>query len=1142
MNGFFRRLPLPVKLMLIGLVPFLFLVYLAITIYNERSYTIRVLSDFTTKINESNLLSQLIESLQKERRLTFLHVITATPSNELSAQRRQTDSILNSISQIETDHLHQFEKYTFLNELPQNRRLFDSLSPSLVDAVTSYYTEAIFRVNSLNIFPADAGRHLQHLREDLEAQQTLSQMITYFGIIRANIYNLLHSRGDTVKVLYGTRGIYRIYKSYESEFMIKAPSETIDSFQQRLHAPQVKPAVDYVDRTFMNFKLDNTFTSETWWTASGAWVDELYKMLNLHRQKVDHALSFAARKENQRQNNTFFFLLISLGLIIFIVFLTIRSVTRVLNELKFTAKRIAKGAPINSLPITSNDVIGDLALSISEIDENNRLLARSAEAIGHGDFSVPVKARSEQDMLGHSLIRMKKDLENYTTAIEKSKEESQRLALKYQTIFYRSPLPKIIYDEHSMKILEVNDTAVRHYGYSQKEFQQLTMLQLESESATEELGQEVDVNGHTVVRHKRKSGEDIIVELTSHPIEFNEQQARLAVLNDITLRRKTEEAMRTSEQIRGLVMNAALDAIICVDVNGKIIVWNPQAEKIFGWKENEAIGRSLADTIIPEQHKDAHAKGMGRYLQTGEHHVLNRIIEITALNRSGKEFPVELSITHINKGGFNFFCAFIRDITLRKKAEESIKALAVRNEQILLTMQDGFVLMDTQRNIVDVNPSYCSMLGYSRDELLKMKIDEIEVKLSMDLLDKRLEDVKRTGSVKFEGQNKRKDGTVIDVEISTSVMETDGQMLVAAFIREITERKRAEEQLSGERNLLRSLIDNLPDYIYVKDRQSRYIISNKAFVDLVGAVGEGDTVGKKVTDLFNREIWAINESEDKRVLDRGDQVIDRDEPIVTRSGENLWLLTTKIPLKDKEGRVIGILGISKDITERKRAEKALQKSYEDIRELASHLENIREEERISIAREIHDELGQQLTVLKMDISWLNKKLIDADENVRTKITDLLQLLETTVKTVRKISSELRPSMLDDLGLVAALEWQSQEFEKRSGVKSNFLAIVPEMEIDKKVSTQIFRIYQESLTNVARHSQATEVMATLKFEKGNLILTIIDNGQGFVITGIENKKTLGILGMKERAAMMGGEYNIESTPGRGTTIIVQVPVS
>lgn len=178
----------------------------------------------------------------------------------------------------------------------------------------------------------------------------------------------------------------------------------------------------------------------------------------------------------------------------------------------------------------------------------------------------------------------------------------------------------------------------------------------------------------------------------------------------------------------------------------------------------------------------------------------------------------------------------------------------------------------------------------------------------------------------------------------------------------------------------------------------------------------------------------------------------------------------------------------------------------------------------------------------MDISWLNKKLSDSDDKVREKIIGLLQLLETTVKTVRKISSELRPSMLDDLGLVAALEWQSLEFEKRTGIKSKFLAIVPDLEIDKKTSTGLFRIYQESLTNVARHSFATEVMATLKFEKGSIILTIIDNGRGFLTTGIENKKTLGILGMRERAIMMGGEYDIQSTPGRGTSIIVKVPVS
>jgi signal transduction histidine kinase len=216
------------------------------------------------------------------------------------------------------------------------------------------------------------------------------------------------------------------------------------------------------------------------------------------------------------------------------------------------------------------------------------------------------------------------------------------------------------------------------------------------------------------------------------------------------------------------------------------------------------------------------------------------------------------------------------------------------------------------------------------------------------------------------------------------------------------------------------------------------------------------------------------------------------------------------------------------------------KTYEDIRRLNAHLQTIREEERASIAREIHDELGQQLTGLKMDTSWLNKKLSGKDEKLEHKLSDMLSLIDSTVKTVRRISSDLRPGVLDDLGLIAALEWQSSEFEKRSGIACNFTANYHEKEPDKKTAMGIFRVYQEALTNVMRHASATEVNAKLEKQNDHIILTVADNGKGFDSDSNMERKTLGLIGMKERALMMGGELHISSKKGVGTTVTLKIP--
>jgi signal transduction histidine kinase len=216
---------------------------------------------------------------------------------------------------------------------------------------------------------------------------------------------------------------------------------------------------------------------------------------------------------------------------------------------------------------------------------------------------------------------------------------------------------------------------------------------------------------------------------------------------------------------------------------------------------------------------------------------------------------------------------------------------------------------------------------------------------------------------------------------------------------------------------------------------------------------------------------------------------------------------------------------------------------EQLRNLSSYLQNIREEERMHIAREMHDELGQLLTGFKMDVSWLNKRLIEnKDPGVRDRLLEMTKIVDESVKFVRKLAAELRPSVLDDLGLVPALEWQSKEFTKRYSIEVELIPTSKELNISELVATGLFRIFQESLTNVARHSAATKVTATLDIIDGYICLSISDNGKGFDTITRGERKTLGLLGMKERALMIGGNLNIQSEPGKGTTVIITVPLT
>jgi signal transduction histidine kinase len=263
--------------------------------------------------------------------------------------------------------------------------------------------------------------------------------------------------------------------------------------------------------------------------------------------------------------------------------------------------------------------------------------------------------------------------------------------------------------------------------------------------------------------------------------------------------------------------------------------------------------------------------------------------------------------------------------------------------------------------------------------------------------------------------------------------------------------------------------------------------------------------------------------------------------IIANDGTVKHILGIGEVIINNKGELIGLKGSGQDITEIIKAEEKLQQSYQQIKQLVSHLQEIREQERTNMAREIHDELGQQLTGLKMYISWLNKKCNPQETEVKEKFSSTMILIEETIKSVRKISMDLRPSILDDLGLLAAIEWQSNEFERRSGISTEFINLTDNKEVPSRLKTGLFRIFQESLTNIARHADAKKIVSSLKFDNNHLTLTITDDGKGFVYKNIDSKKTLGLLGMEERTKEMGGRYEIKSNPGIGTTVSVTVPV-
>jgi PAS domain S-box-containing protein len=348
-------------------------------------------------------------------------------------------------------------------------------------------------------------------------------------------------------------------------------------------------------------------------------------------------------------------------------------------------------------------------------------------------------------------------------------------------------------------------------------------------------------------------------------------------------------------------------------------------------------------------------------------------------------------------------------------------------------------------------------------------------------------------------------------------------------------REKAEVQIAHEKILSDSIINGLPGVFYLYDRNGKFFRWNKNFEEVTQYTADEIKLMHPLDFFTGNEKIKVGEKIQEVFTSGGAEVT----AYLTRKDQEhvpFYFNGMKVLFEDTEY----LIGMGIDITPRVKAENELLERTEEIQKLTGYLQNIREEERTLIAREIHDVIGQQLTAMKMDASWVKKKTI-ADEQISERLAGLISLIDETIKTVRRISSELRPVMLDDLGLGPALEWQTSEFEKNTGIRSKFTNLLEEEELDRNLATNVFRIYQEALTNIARHSGATEVQTVLELKDGMLHLSIKDNGVGFDPKEVKKKKSLGLVGMKERARMFEGQLSFETNHPSGTNIELNIPL-
>ncbi|MCX6121959.1 MAG: PAS domain S-box protein [Ignavibacteriales bacterium] len=377
----------------------------------------------------------------------------------------------------------------------------------------------------------------------------------------------------------------------------------------------------------------------------------------------------------------------------------------------------------------------------------------------------------------------------------------------------------------------------------------------------------------------------------------------------------------------------------------------------------------------------------------------------------------------------------------------------------------------------------------------------------------------------------------------------DGSQRVGVLFTDITERKRAEEELRNRESILQKVFDILPVGLWFADKDGKLLRGNPAGVKIWGAEPKvtpseyGVFKGRRLPsgEELAPDDWALAHT----IMDKV-TIVDELLEIDAFDGRKKTILNYTAPVLDALGNIQGAIVVNQDITERKRAEEEINKSHKELHMLADHLQNIREEERNHLAREFHDRLGQSMTALKMDLSLLLRTISDEKQDISRpyiagELKSAKKLIDEMSRLIWEIIADLRPQMLDDLGLLAALEWETEGFESRTGISCEFQSSAGDIQIDSKKSIALFRIYQEVLTNILRHAHATIVKSALRRDDEMLVFEIKDNGRGITLNEQSKANSFGLIGMRERALALGGQLKISGIADEGTTIIVRLPL-
>jgi PAS domain S-box-containing protein len=594
---------------------------------------------------------------------------------------------------------------------------------------------------------------------------------------------------------------------------------------------------------------------------------------------------------------------------------------------------------------------------------------------------------------------------------------------------------------------------------------------------------------------------------------------------DITERIRYREELKRSEREKSLILEAIQDKLVYLDKEQKVQWTNQAALEILGKKEEEVDGEYCYKLWHGFEFpcSDCPAK---KALDTGLMH--KEELSFDENIYSTRAYPVE------ENGRISGVLVIARNITSKKEAEKKIKQSEKKFRMFFNESNAVKLLIDPETgNILDANNSAKAYYGY--DDLTSQNIKEIN-QLSDDEVSREMERAFFKNKNYFNFRHKLANGEIRHVEVHSTPLEINQRKLLYSIIHDITDRIEADQELKRSEEKFRKIVNALPQFVSYVDRNMVYRFVNQAYLDNFN-LKENEIIGKKLHEIIGAEAYEKAKPHVEKVL--SGKVVRYNEFYRYSEDFHAYMQGTLIPEFDLKDNVEGYYAVLSDVTDLMHNQKLLEDSRNRLRVLSEHQQHMLEKERSYIAREIHDELGQNLTAINMGLSMMKKQIPRSQRDLFTKIRELSHLTQSTLSKTKKLSSELRPQLIDDMGLVAALEWYLNDFEKRSGI--HCMSELPDENVSfpQEISLNLFRIIQESLTNVYKHAGAHSVEISLKVEDKYIYLYINDDGVGIGEQDINKSNSLGIMGIEERVRLMSGECKLENT-GHGTATNIKIP--